>query len=71
MSRRRKYNLPPPPMGPVEVGPVIECVSDRELAGEPLPPPIELIPWSPPLPLSPPEPDGRGPSAPERPAPNG
>jgi hypothetical protein len=37
-------------MGPVEVGPILECVSDRELAGEPLPPPIELIPWSPPLP---------------------
>lgn len=56
-------------MGPVEVGPVIECVSDRELAGEPLPPPIELIPWSPLLPLSPPQPDDLPP--PDRPAPNG
>lgn len=63
MRRRRKYDLPPPPMGPGEVGPILECVSDRELAGEPLPPPIELIPWSPPLPLLPP-PDDRPPPAP-------
>ncbi len=71
MKRRRRYNLIPPPLGPGEVGPVIECVSDRELAGEPLPPPIQLIPWGPPHePILESE-DRESPPAAERSAPNG
>jgi hypothetical protein len=46
MKRRRKYLLPPPArMGafppPLEI---IELRSQAELAGEPVPPPVQLIP---------------------------
>ena len=41
---KRRYRLVPPPLGPGGVGELLEAVSDRELAGEPLPPVIELIP---------------------------
>ncbi len=41
---KRRYRLVPPPLGPGVVGELLEAVSDRELAGEALPPVIELIP---------------------------
>jgi hypothetical protein len=56
--RRRPRIVPPPYPGPVVHGGVLVGVSDEDLAGIPLPPPVELIapaePAAEPPPPSPP-----------------
>lgn len=42
MRGPRRSPLRPPPLGGVVVEPILELVGDRTLAGEPLPPIVEL-----------------------------